>query len=130
MVKNHSSTRKRIHASSCSKCKTLKCMCCSKGDNKINKSKKTKTRRRAKRVTKGGAPYVVDFALGFVKGFLDTRKKYLSTRKHKKQRGGDWGITNSFRGLQYNLVKLGNSFSGEPTPASSNPYPTQGQYSK
>ena len=57
-------------------------------------------------------------------------KRKRRTQRRRKQRGGDWGILNSIRGIQYNLVKLGNGFMGQPTSASSNPYPTEGQYSK
>lgn len=57
-------------------------------------------------------------------------KKKRRTQRRRKQRGGDWGIINSIRGIQYNLVKLGNGFMGQPTSASSNPYPTEGQYSR
>ena len=57
-----------------------------------------------------------------------TSTKKRRTRRVRKQRGGDWGIMNSIRGIQYNLVKLGNGFIGQPTVASSNPYPTERQY--
>jgi hypothetical protein len=67
--------------------------------------------------------------LGEVKGGHIARKKN-NTRKHRKQSGGGWGITNAFRGIQYNLVKLGNNFAGKSTPSSANPYPTQDQYAK
>jgi hypothetical protein len=58
-------------------------------------------------------------------------KQRLTRRKRsRKQLGGGWGFTNAIRGIQYNLVTLGNNFSGQPTPSSANPYPTQQQYMK
>tara|TARA_B110000285_G_C14730246_1_gene426116 strand:+ start:265 stop:540 length:276 start_codon:yes stop_codon:yes gene_type:complete len=57
-----------------------------------------------------------------------TKKMMTKKRRSRKQIGG-WGITNALRGIQYNLVKLGNGFTGQNTPVANNPYPTQGQFS-
>lgn len=60
-----------------------------------------------------------------------SKKRRTKRKRSRKQLGGAaWGITNAIRGLQYNLVTLGNNFSGQPTPSSANPYPTQQQYAK
>ena len=60
----------------------------------------------------------------------ESKKRRTKRKRSRKQLGGAWGITNAIRGLQYNLVTLGNNFSGQPTPSSANPYPTQQQYAK
>jgi hypothetical protein len=88
--------------------------------------------KRRSRISKGGSflgDSIDAFNKGFAKGFHNAKKKDM-TRKRRKQSGGAWGITNAVRGIQYNLVKLGNNFAGKPTPSSANPYPTQGQYAQ
>ena len=95
--------------------------------------------KRRNRISKGGSflgdflgdfnKGFAEFNKGFAKGFHNAKKKDM-TRKRRKQSGGAWGITNAVRGIQYNLVKLGNNFAGKPTPSSANPYPTQGQYAQ
>jgi len=59
-------------------------------------------------------------------------KKRRNTRRNRTRKilGGAWGAMNALRGLQYNLVTLGNNFAGKPTPSSANPYPTQKQYTR
>ena len=108
---------------------TCKCMRKSRKCTKCRNCRKCTMKRRS---TKGGSflgEFIVGFNKGLLKGFHPTRKKN-KTSKRRKQSGGAWGLTNAVRGIQYNLVKLGNNFAGKPTPSSANPYPTQGQYAK